>query len=132
MSKRNKDWFACEFEKPVVGEGQSDGPAFTESPHAGAVEASVAAAPVDVPQAAPAPVPAPQLTVKGRAYLEAYWWSKLKMTCPRCGGPRFVNIYDVGAGYGPAGAQIGICAGCGEDLKLGKPQRAKLDTWTGR
>lgn len=72
------------------------------------------------------------LTPLGLDNLYQHWsWKLTQAKCPRCGGPRFVSIHDIGAGFGPPGCQVGICGACGADLKLTRPKRRRLSTWEG-
>jgi hypothetical protein len=108
-----KDPFGCEFPKGYTID-EPHGEATTEIP---------------VYTTTPAPL---ELSQKGKAYVDLYHGFKSTAKCPRCGERRFQNLYDIGAGYGPPGCQIGICAPCGEDLKLARPKRKRLATWEGK
>lgn len=123
MTKRIKDPLGCAFP-----EGFEVGPEHeVVDPHPEPRRPKARALLVPVPAGALVPT----LTPTGQDYLHSYYQWKLTAACPRCGERRFQNLLDVGAGYGPPGCQLGICAPCGEDLKSRRPRRKRLATWEG-
>ena len=136
MTKRIKDPFGASFpEGFTVSEDARVTDPHPEEPARRPRAARNYAPRIDEPHGAPtveiplesAAGPRQHLSAAGLAFVRMHWqWKLTQAKCPRCGGARFVNIYDAGAA-GPGG--IGICGACGEDMRLSRPRRKRLPTW---